>query len=188
MGLSSGEWIGFGTFGTVVVAAGVVLYGTAIGGYNGASAVVAAPTPVATAEPVATRTEPVVATAEPTLAPATDPAPASPAPERPAESSDEPAVVEVADAGSGAATPEQIAAGKALFTGGAEPACGVCHTMVDAGTEGEIGPNMDELKPSFEQVRAAVTGGVGVMPAYSDSLSADEIEAVARYVASASDG
>lgn len=33
-----------------------------------------------------------------------------------------------------------IAAGKALFTG----ACGGCHVLADAGTQGRVGPNLDD--------------------------------------------
>ena len=65
----------------------------------------------------------------------------------------------------------------------AEPQCGICHTLADAGTTGEIGPNLDELKPTEEQVRLAVEDGVGVMPAYAETLSEEEIAAVAEYVA-----
>jgi mono/diheme cytochrome c family protein len=39
-----------------------------------------------------------------------------------------------------AANAEGIAAGKALFTG----ACGGCHVLEDAGTEGRTGPNLDD--------------------------------------------
>jgi mono/diheme cytochrome c family protein len=38
------------------------------------------------------------------------------------------------------ASAEGIAAGKSLFTG----ACGGCHALEDAGTEGRIGPNLDD--------------------------------------------
>ncbi|MEM8852266.1 MAG: cytochrome c [Pseudomonadota bacterium] len=72
--------------------------------------------------------------------------------------------------------------GRALFKEGAQPSCGICHALSDAGTEGAIGPNLDDLKPSMDQVRAATTQGVGVMPAFSETLSADDIEALAVYV------
>jgi cytochrome c6 len=81
-----------------------------------------------------------------------------------------------------------LEAGRALFTEGAQPACGVCHTLADAQTEGTLGPNLDRLQPTFEQVVAAVTTGVGVMPAFEDRLTAEEIEAVAQYVASVAGG
>ena len=74
--------------------------------------------------------------------------------------------------------------GKQIFTAEAEPPCALCHALADAGAAAEIGPNLDELKPTEEQVRAAVRGGIGVMPPY-ETLSEEEIAAVARYVATA---
>jgi mono/diheme cytochrome c family protein len=74
--------------------------------------------------------------------------------------------------------------GKRIFIAEAQPPCGLCHALADAGTTGEIGPSLDELKPTEERVRAAVRDGVGVMPAY-ETLSEEEIAAVARYVATA---
>ncbi len=73
--------------------------------------------------------------------------------------------------------------GKQIFTELAEPNCGICHALQDAGTEGEIGPPLDEIKPDATKVETAVRGGVGVMPAY-ENLSDEEIDAVSRYVAS----
>ncbi len=77
---------------------------------------------------------------------------------------------------------EQLEAGRKVFSEMAQPSCTICHTLADAGAEGEIGPSLDELGPSFEQVKNAVTGGVGIMPAYEDSLTAEQISAVAHYV------
>lgn len=84
------------------------------------------------------------------------------------------------------ATAAELALGKALFTKGAVPACAVCHTLKDAGTAGEIGPVLDELKPSPERVMTALRNGVGVMPSYRDSLTDAQIRAIARYVSTAS--
>ena len=60
--------------------------------------------------------------------------------------------------------------------------CGMCHTLQAAGSEGQIGINLDQLKPLMAQVIAAVTNGNGVMPAFEEMLSSDEIDAVAYYV------
>ena len=60
--------------------------------------------------------------------------------------------------------------------------CGMCHTLQAAGSEGQIGINLDQLKPLMAQVIAAVTNGNGVMPAFEEMLSFDEIDAVAYYV------
>lgn len=84
----------------------------------------------------------------------------------------------------GNAEPDEavLEAGRMIFTEEAQPACGICHTLADAETEGTLGPSLDGLQPTFEQVVAAVSSGPGVMPSYEDKLTAEEIEAIAHYV------
>ena len=77
---------------------------------------------------------------------------------------------------------DELALGKALFTGRATPACAVCHTLKDAGSTGEVGPVLDEIKPSPERVMTALRNGVGLMPSYKESLTDAQIRALARYV------
>ena len=60
--------------------------------------------------------------------------------------------------------------------------CGTCHSLQDAGSDGEIGPNLDLLKPQLAKIIYAVTNGIGVMPSWEGILTAEEIEAVAYYV------
>ena len=60
--------------------------------------------------------------------------------------------------------------------------CSTCHTLLDAGSNGDIGPNLNEIKPSFEKIVMTVSNGIGVMPAYEGILTSKEIEAVAIYV------
>ena len=60
--------------------------------------------------------------------------------------------------------------------------CGVCHTLQAAGSAGNIGPNLDQLKPQMPQIIGAVTNGIGVMPPWDGILTYEEIEAVAYYV------
>ena len=60
--------------------------------------------------------------------------------------------------------------------------CGVCHTLQTAGSEGQIGPSLDVLKPQMAQIIFAVTNGIGVMQAWEGILTKEEIEAVAYYV------
>ena len=60
--------------------------------------------------------------------------------------------------------------------------CGMCHTLQAAGSEGQIGTNLDQLKPSMLQVVSAVTNGIGVMPSFEGMLSSEEIEAVSYFV------
>ena len=60
--------------------------------------------------------------------------------------------------------------------------CGTCHTLKATGSEGQIGINLDQLKPSMQQVVSAVTNGIGVMPSFEGMLSSEEIEAVSYFV------
>lgn len=78
--------------------------------------------------------------------------------------------------------------GRDVFMNQAQPACSICHTLKDAGAAGQIGPNLDVLAPTQAQVVSAVTQGVGVMPAFSGALSAEQIDAVAYYVSQVSGG
>jgi len=84
-----------------------------------------------------------------------------------------------------AARPENLELGKQVFLEKAEPPCALCHTLKAAGATGEIGPNLDELKPDEEKVINAVKSGVGNMPPFDEVLSEAEIAAVAKYVAKA---
>ena len=72
--------------------------------------------------------------------------------------------------------------GKSIF---ASAGCGSCHTFAAAGSSGTIGPNLDEAKPPFELAIERVTNGMGQMPSFRDSLSNDQIRAVAEFVSSA---
>ena len=60
--------------------------------------------------------------------------------------------------------------------------CGTCHTLQAAGSEGQIGPNLDQLKPSMSQIIYAVSNGIGVMQAWKGILTDEEIEAIAYYI------
>ncbi|HET8969205.1 MAG TPA: cytochrome c [Gaiellaceae bacterium] len=74
------------------------------------------------------------------------------------------------------------AAGKEVFLGAS--ACGGCHTLADAGTSGQVGPNLDEAQPDSELVLDRVTNGQGGMPSFSSTLSEQQIADVAAYVSS----
>ena len=82
----------------------------------------------------------------------------------------------------------QMAIGKKLFTTAAVPACAVCHTLKDAGSSGEVGPVLDELKPDASRVAKVLRDGLGNMPSYKEVLSVAQIAALARYVSKASGG
>jgi cytochrome c6 len=62
--------------------------------------------------------------------------------------------------------------------------CKGCHTLKDAGATGNVGPNLDTLKPSEATVAHQVETGGGAMPSFKGTLSPAQIQAVAKYVSS----
>jgi cbb3-type cytochrome c oxidase subunit III len=83
-------------------------------------------------------------------------------------------------AGTGATASKTSTNGKDIFAAN----CGSCHTLKDAGTNGTVGPNLDQLKPPLQIVQHQVINGGGGMPAFKGVLTAAQITAVAKYVAS----
>lgn len=77
-------------------------------------------------------------------------------------------------------TAGSAAEGKEVFAAN----CASCHTLADAGAAGQVGPNLDEAKPSAATVSATVTNGGNGMPSFSATLSAEQIQAVSKYVSS----
>jgi mono/diheme cytochrome c family protein len=75
---------------------------------------------------------------------------------------------------------QAAAQGKQVFTAN----CASCHTLKDANAKGQVGPNLDDLKPDAQTVQRQVTNGGGAMPAFKGQLSDAEIRAVAQYVSS----
>ena len=96
-------------------------------------------------------------------------------------------------AGGGAANEPD---GKTLFTdgNGTATACGSCHKLADAGTSAETGPDMDETLPDRDAayIEEAIVEPdkeippgfqAGIMPKnYGDTLSAEELEALVKYL------
>lgn len=86
--------------------------------------------------------------------------------------------------------------GKTIFTDGTgtATACGACHTLADAGTSSETGPDLDEtladkdrayIEESIVAPDAEITPGfqAGIMPKnYGDTLSDEELEALVGYL------
>jgi len=72
--------------------------------------------------------------------------------------------------------------GRKVFMQIAQPPCMACHTLKAAGAEGTVGPSLDELKPGLDQALQAVRNGTGIMPSFRDALTAEQINAVARFV------
>ena len=87
--------------------------------------------------------------------------------------------------GGGGAVEGDPAAGKQVF---ASAGCASCHTLADAGASGQVGPNLDDAKPSYDLVVDRVTNGKGAMPSFKGQLSEDDIKNVAAYVVQATSG
>jgi cytochrome c551 len=88
------------------------------------------------------------------------------------------------DGGGGGGGGGDAAAGEEIFVAN----CGSCHTLEEAGTSGNVGPNLDDS--SFDQgaVEVQVTNGGGGMPAFGGQLSEEEIQNVAAFVVASEDG
>jgi cytochrome c6 len=84
-----------------------------------------------------------------------------------------------------AAKAADVELGKKVFLEIAQPPCAVCHTLADAGAVGEVGPILDGMDTDAERIKAAVTNGIGSMPAYEELLTKEQIEAVSAYLATA---
>ena len=76
-------------------------------------------------------------------------------------------------------------AGKQVFKTGP---CAGCHTLADAGTHGNVGPNLDQAKPPLSLVVDRVVNGKGNMPKLKGTLSDKQIADVAAYVVKATGG
>lgn len=70
----------------------------------------------------------------------------------------------------------------------ADAGCGGCHTLAAAESNGKVGPNLDQAKPSRDKVVQQVKKGGGAMPAFEDKLSEQEIQDVADFVTGGSSG
>src|SRR4051812_15680408 len=79
-----------------------------------------------------------------------------------------------ASSSSGGSPPQE--SGKELFT----HTCAGCHTLKDAGTNGQVGPDLDEIAPSKALVLATLRAGPGAMP--ENLLVGAEADRVATYV------
>ena len=80
-------------------------------------------------------------------------------------------------AGTASSPPHPTA--KSVFAG----TCGSCHTLSAAGTSGSVGPNLDGTSRDAAAIEGIVRDGTGTMPSFGDKLSAEEIRAVAAFVA-----
>jgi uncharacterized cupredoxin-like copper-binding protein/cytochrome c5 len=72
-------------------------------------------------------------------------------------------------------------AGAGVFSS-SDPPCGSCHTLRAAGATGNVGPNLDDVKPGQDLVVQRVTNGINVMPPYRGQLNQTQINNLAAYV------
>lgn len=72
-----------------------------------------------------------------------------------------------------------VAAGEKVF---ASAQCGGCHTLAAAGSNGTVGPNLDQRKPARALVVTRVTNGRLAMPSFKGRLTPQQIQDVADYV------
>ena len=75
---------------------------------------------------------------------------------------------------------ETLIKGKEIFLNSGN--CATCHSLKDAGSVANVGPNLNEIRPDIGRVKISVMNGIGVMPSYQGILSGDEIDAVSYYV------
>ena len=56
--------------------------------------------------------------------------------------------------------------------------CAGCHILKAAGSEGNVGPNLDTVSLTEDSVKEMVTYGLGVMPAYGEEniLTKEQID------------
>jgi mono/diheme cytochrome c family protein len=64
----------------------------------------------------------------------------------------------------------------------AQAGCGGCHALAAANSSGGVGPDLDDVEPSFDHVVERVTEGSGLMPSFRDQLSEQQIRDVAAFV------
>ena len=89
------------------------------------------------------------------------------------------------------------AAGKQVFSATAQPPCGSCHTLSEAGATGQVGPNLDDalkgksagfIHESIVDPNAEVATGftAGVMPqTYGEQLNDQQLADLVAFLAQA---
>lgn len=100
--------------------------------------------------------------------------------------SDDPAPAPATAGEEAPALPKDLAGpGRDLFVA----TCGGCHELADAGTSGQVGPNLDELAPDQTVVEQAIANGgagSGTMP--PGLLSGGDVTEVSEYIVAATGG
>jgi cytochrome c6 len=84
-----------------------------------------------------------------------------------------------AGGGGGGAANADLAAGKQIF----QQNCGTCHTLANAGTNGQVGPVLDQIKPDMQRVLNALKkGGLGSGTMPANLVTGKQAQQVAKYV------
>jgi menaquinol-cytochrome c reductase cytochrome b/c subunit len=66
--------------------------------------------------------------------------------------------------------------------------CGSCHTMKELGWGGNIGPNLDNAKPTYSLAITRLDNGAAPMPSFKGTLTDQEIKCAATIVSTISGG
>jgi mono/diheme cytochrome c family protein len=74
--------------------------------------------------------------------------------------------------------PASDSGGAKLFTDN----CSSCHTLAAAGASGQVGPNLDQLRPGPDLVTRQVNSGGGAMPSFKGKMTDAQIKQIADYV------
>jgi cytochrome c6 len=86
---------------------------------------------------------------------------------------------------SGSTGAGDVNAGKAKFASGG---CAACHTLAAAGASGAVGPNFDQVKPTYQTMIGKLTNPPALMQSVMGSalagLSATDKQNLAAYIAS----
>ena len=80
----------------------------------------------------------------------------------------------------GAGGSASTAPGAAAFSQGP---CSTCHTFADAGTAGNVGPNLTQNAVDYQTALGLITNGKGGMPSFKAQYSEDQIKCFAGYIA-----
>jgi mono/diheme cytochrome c family protein len=94
-------------------------------------------------------------------------------------------VLAAAGCGGGNGSQSAGAEGGRLFN---EAGCAGCHSLTAAGARARVGPDLDALKPTFEQVASQVREGGSGMPAFAGELTDAEIAEISSFVADSASG
>ena len=78
--------------------------------------------------------------------------------------------------------PASSSAGRQLFVEN----CAACHTLSDAGATGAVGPSLNSLSLSDQQLETRILNGGGGMPAFAGTLSTGQVSQLVDYLSSLS--